>query len=105
MPIQRRDIRAAPPAESDEENLEAAVAEAAALIGKAKRPVIVADIELHRHGLTDTALAIARKFNIPIAATLLSKSLISETNPLYIGVYSGSLSEPVSQAYVEKSDC
>jgi len=105
MPIRRRPIRALPPPESDEENLQAAVAEAAAMMAKSKRPVIVADIELHRHGLTDMALAIARKFNIPIAATLLSKSLISETNPLYIGVYSGSLSEPVCQAYVEKSDC
>ena len=56
-------------------------------------------------GLTDLALEVAKKFNIPIAATLLSKSVISETNPLYIGVYSGSLSEPETQVYVEQSDC
>jgi indolepyruvate decarboxylase len=35
----------------------------------------------------------------------LSKSLISETSPLYIGVYSGGVSEPECQAYVETSDC
>jgi indolepyruvate decarboxylase len=92
-------------AESDEANLKAAIDEAATALAAARRPVIVADIELHRHGLTDIALAIARKFNIPIAATLLSKSLIGETNPLYIGVYSGGLSEPVCQKYVESSDC
>jgi indolepyruvate decarboxylase len=92
-------------ATSDKENLEACLKEAAEMIGRAKRPVIVADVELHRHGLTDIAVGIAEKFNIPIAATLLSKSVISETNPHYIGVYSGGLSEPACQAYVEGSDC
>jgi TPP-dependent 2-oxoacid decarboxylase len=105
LPIAPASARATATAKSDAENLEAAVAEAAEAIGNAKKPAIVADIELHRHGLTDLALEIAQKFNIPIAATLLSKSIISETNPLYIGVYSGGLSEPVCQEYVESSDC
>jgi indolepyruvate decarboxylase len=90
---------------SDPENLEACLKEAAEMIGGAKQPVIVADVELHRHGLTDLALTIAEKFNIPIAATLLSKSVIRETHPHYIGVYSGGLSEPACQDYVETSDC
>jgi indolepyruvate decarboxylase len=105
LPISPPTRRRAMHTESDAENLRAAIDEAAEVIARSKRPVIVADIELHRHGLTDAALAIARKFNIPIAATLLSKSLIGETNPLYIGVYSGGLSEPVCQNYVEGSDC
>lgn len=105
MPVklpQRRNL-AVP--ESDRENLEACIREAAEKINAAKQPVIVADVELHRHGLTDLAVAIAEKFNIPIAATLLSKSVISETNPNYIGVYSGGLSEAACQHYVETSDC
>jgi indolepyruvate decarboxylase len=105
MPIRLPQPKSEPAPHSDPENLEAALAEAVEMISAATQPVIVADIELHRHGLTDTALAIARKFNIPIAATLLSKSIIDETHPLYIGVYSGGLSEPVSQEYVESSDC
>lgn len=94
-----------PAPESDRENLEACLAETLAMINASKQPVIIADVELHRHGLTDLAVAIAEKFNIPIAATLLSKSIISETHPRYIGVYSGGLSEAVVQAYVEGSDC
>ncbi len=105
MPIRIPAQRPAPAPESDAENLEAALAEASALIAKARQPVIVADVELHRHGLTDLAVAIAEKFNIGIASTLLSKSVIAETNPLYIGVYSGGLSEPACQEYVETSDC
>ncbi len=105
MPCRPPTLRNLPAPESDRENLEAALAEAIERLTRAERPVIVADIELHRHGLTDIAVDIARKFNIPIAATLLSKSVISETNPLYIGVYSGGLSEAPVQEYIEKSDC
>jgi len=105
QPVRIPIIKNKPAQVSDAENLDAALSEAAEIISGAKQPVIVADVELHRHGLTDMALAIAKQFNIPIAATLLSKSVISESNPLYIGVYSGGLSEAPVQKYVEESDC
>jgi indolepyruvate decarboxylase len=91
--------------ESDTESLSAFIHEITHAINHAKQPVIIADIELHRHGLTDKVVEISQKFSLPISATLLSKSIVSETNPLYIGVYSGGLSEPACQKYVEESDC
>ncbi len=105
MPISTPIIRNLIPPISDPDNLDAAIEDAVAFINAAKNPVMIADVELHRHGLTDLAIGIARKFNIPIAATLLSKSLISEQNPLYIGVYSGGFSDPITQQIVEDSDC
>lgn len=105
MPVRLPVPRNLPAPESDAENLEAALAEAVEKINRAERPIIVADVELHRFNLTGLALAIAEKFNIPIAATLLSKSVISETSPLYMGVYSAALSEKICQDYVENSDC
>lgn len=105
MPIKLPHIKNHPAPASDRDNLDAALAEITERINGAKQPVIVADVELHRHGLTDLATAFAEKFNIPIASTLLSKSVISETSPLYIGVYSAALSEEVCQQYVESSDC
>jgi indolepyruvate decarboxylase len=105
MPVRIPARKNLPAPESDAESLEACIKEAAEFINRAQKPVIIADVELHRHGLTDIALAFAKKFNIPIAATLLSKSVISETDPLYIGVYSGGMSEPACQEYVESSDC
>ncbi len=95
----------AAPLPSDADNLQAALEDALQMIEGAERPVIIADIELHRHGLTDLALDIAERFQIPIASTLLSKSIIDERNPLYIGVYSGGLSEAETQKMVEESDC
>ena len=62
-------------------------------------------MELNRYNLVDEAVALATKFDIPIASTLMSKSLISESHPLFIGVYSGPLSEDVVRNYVDTSDC
>lgn len=105
MPIAPPVLRNFVPPISDPDNLEAALEDAVHFINTAKHPVIIADVELHRHGLTDLAIELASTFNIPIASTLLSKSLISEKNPLYIGVYSGGFSEPETQNLVEESDC
>ena len=106
MPIGKipADARRATP-KSNPNNLSALLEDAASAINKAKQPVIIADIELHRHGLVKEALAFATKFNIPVASTLMSKSIISETHPLFIGVYSGPLSDASVQKYVEESDC
>ena len=105
MPIKAPPLVNKPTIESDADNLATMIEDAAAMIGRAKQPVIIADVELHRHGLTPLALAVAERFNIPVASTLLSKSIIAETHPLFIGVYSGSLSEASVQRYVEDSDC
>ena len=91
--------------EGDAESLAACIEEAVAAINNAKKPVILAGIELHRHGLTDQVMRIAEKFNIPVAATLLAKSVFREVHPLYIGVYSGAFSEKECQDYVDESDC
>ena len=104
MPIKVPTLINKPAPESDAENLAAMIEDTLLMIKNAKQPVIIADVELHRHGLTDLALKVAETFNIPIASTLLSKSIVSENHPLFIGVYSGSLSESSVQRYVEDSD-
>lgn len=93
------------PQTSDAETLHALIEDAVEAINKAKQPVIIADIELHRHNLVNEVMQLASKFNIPVASTLLSKSIVSETDPLYIGVYSGPLSDASVERYVEESDC
>ena len=93
------------PRHSDPEALAEAVTEAAERIAAAKRPVIVAGIELHRHGLQADAVALAEASGIPIAATVLSKSVISEVHPLYIGLYEGAMGRREVTEFVEASDC
>ncbi|MBN1344698.1 MAG: alpha-keto acid decarboxylase family protein [Phycisphaerae bacterium] len=104
-PIRPPRVKKPVPAVSDQESLAECLREATGFINQAKRPVILAGIELHRHKVTRLALDLAESFNIPMAADILSKSVIGETHPLYIGVYSGALSEPPCRDYVDQSDC
>jgi indolepyruvate decarboxylase len=91
---------------SDPDTLKASLEETLELLADAKKPVILAGVELHRYGLTDLAVRLAEKLNIPIAADLLSKSAVAENHPLYLGVYGGAMSsDPAVRAYVESADC
>lgn len=82
-----------------------AIREATAMIADAKRPAILADVEIHRFGLQSKVIELAERFNIPIAATVLGKSVVAETHPLYMGVYEGALGHDSVREYVESSDC
>jgi len=46
-----------------------------------------------------------KKTAIPVAATILSKSVIGEYHPLYMGVYEGAVGHESVRTYVESSDC
>ena len=91
---------------SDSEALKAALEETLQLLRDARKPVLLAGVELHRFGLTDVAIRLAERMNIPIAADLLSKSAVRENHPLYLGVYGGAMSSDRHvREYVESSDC
>jgi indolepyruvate decarboxylase len=94
-----------PEPESDAQALKASLDETLEMMRAAKKPVILAGVELHRFGLTDVCVRLAEKLNIPIAADLLSKSAVAENHPLYLGVYGGAMSSDAHvRAYVESSD-
>jgi indolepyruvate decarboxylase len=95
----------AAPEKSDPHTLEAALHETLALIRAAKKPVILAGVELARYRLARSVVRMAERMNIPIAADLLSKSAVPEDHPLYIGVYGGAMSSDEHvRKYVESSD-
>jgi indolepyruvate decarboxylase len=99
MPVSARPV-------SDADVLKAALDEAIEMVRGAKKPVILAGVELHRFGLTDLAVKMAERMNIPIAADLLSKSAVTENHPLYLGVYGGAMSsDQFVRDYVESADC
>ena len=53
--------------------------------------MILADVEIHRFGLQDELLALAEEARLPIATTILGKSVVSEAHPLFVGVYEGAM--------------
>jgi indolepyruvate decarboxylase len=91
--------------DSDPQAVAEAAAEAADLLANAQRPMIVAGIEIHRFGLQDKVIALAEQMGVPMAATLLGKSVVPEKHPLYIGLYEGAMGHAEVTRYVEDSDC
>src|SRR5438046_419214 len=90
---------------SERKSLNAALAEAEAMIQSARQPVILADVEVHRFGLQDELLSLVEKTRIPVAATVLGKSVLGEQHPLYLGIYEGAMGRDDVRQYVEDSDC
>jgi indolepyruvate decarboxylase len=93
------------PASFDPAVLEEAVAECLEKLNRAQRPMIIAGVEIHRFGLQKQVLRLAEEAKIPVAATILGKSVIGEKHPLYIGIYEGAMGHQQVTEYVEQSDC
>jgi indolepyruvate decarboxylase len=93
------------PATFDPAVLEEAVAECLEKLNRAERPMIIAGVEIHRFGLQRQVLQLAEEAKIPVAATILGKSVIGEKHPLYVGIYEGAMGHQQVTEYVEQSDC
>jgi TPP-dependent 2-oxoacid decarboxylase len=91
--------------ESDIDSLKEAINEAKEMIKFSRKPIIVAGVEIHRFGLQRAILTLIKKTGIPVVSTVLSKSVISENNPLYLGVYEGAMGHEWVRRSVESSDC
>ncbi len=90
---------------SDPDALRESIEEASHLLRSAKRPMILADVEVHRFGLQDDLLHLAESAGLPIATTILGKSVIPENHPLFVGIYEGAMGRDEVTQYVEESDC
>lgn len=106
------DVPCAPPGEfpvpvvtSDEGALRECLDEAAGMLRRARRPVILAGVEIHRFGLQEALLTLVEGSGWPVAATILGKSVIAETHPQYLGVYEGAMGREDVRRVVEGADC
>lgn len=89
---------------SDPDALVEALDEAMALLSAASRPVILGGVELHRYGLMQDFCRLVEASTLPVATTLLGKTVISELHPQAIGVYEGGISRQEIRDIVERSD-
>lgn len=81
----------------------AAVARAAAMLAKAKRPVILAGGGVHLSGAQATLTAFAESQGIPVAHTLSGKGAIPCVHPLSLGLF-GRYSR-IANDVIERADC
>jgi indolepyruvate decarboxylase len=90
---------------SDPETLAEAVGEAVEMLYRSRKPVIIAGIEIHRFGLQRKLIELAERNQVPVASLLLSKSVVRENHPLFVGVYEAGMGRPEVTKFVEESDC
>ena len=93
----------APP--TDKDNLEEAIKDVEQFLSEAKRPAILASVEIARYNLSESMVKFAEKNQIPIATTMLGKSLVNEKHPLFAGIYCGVDSEEHTRNIIDESDC
>ena len=96
---------AAPAPRSDPDVLREALDQMVDRLRQARQPVVLAGVELHRFGLQDKLLELLEKTRLPVAATVLSKSIVRENHPCFLGVYEGAMGHEAVRDYVEASDC
>ena len=75
------------------------------MLATVERPVLLVGAEVHRFHLQEDVANLIERVNIPVAATLLGKSVIREDHPLFIGVYGGLIGRDEVQKFVHESDC
>lgn len=78
---------------SDTETLDEALSETVSLLKSAKTPAILAGVEIHRFGIQEDLLQLVEHSKIPVAATIMGKTVIDECHPSYLGIYQGKVGE------------
>ncbi|HEX8165623.1 MAG TPA: thiamine pyrophosphate-binding protein [Beijerinckiaceae bacterium] len=81
----------------------AATEQAAAMLAKAERPLVLAGGGVHISGAADALTAFARAFAIPVAHTMTGKGAIACTDPLSAGLFGRY--DRIANALIEESDC
>ena len=100
------------PSDFDEVELkvdEDAVAEAAGAIiqrlNRARLPVLIVGVEVHRFGLRDAVVRLAERLSVPVASSFLGRGVFPTQHPQFIGTYLGVVSPQPMRQLVEESDC
>ncbi len=81
----------------------ASTARAAALLAKARRPLVLAGGGVHISGAADVLTDFARACAIPVAHTMTGKGAISCTDPLSAGLFGRY--DRIANALIEEADC
>ncbi len=89
---------------SDARKLREAVAETAERIRAAKRPLLIAGVELYREGAEKSFLRLAESLGAPVVTTILAKGVFPMDHPLHMGVHIGPFSPPEVEKRVRAAD-
>ncbi|MHB8336084.1 MAG: alpha-keto acid decarboxylase family protein [Ignavibacteriaceae bacterium] len=90
---------------SDQIALREAIKEAVTMLNKAKKPIVIGDVELIRFKLQMEFAGLLDKTGFPYVTMMLGKTLLSEHHPQFIGLFEGDRSREYVRNRVESADC
>jgi len=90
---------------SDQDVLKEAIQEALGMLEKAKKPVVVGDVELIRFKLQKEFAGFLDKTGFPYTTMMLGKAVLSEHHPQFIGLFEGDRSRDYVRNRVSSADC
>jgi indolepyruvate decarboxylase len=93
------------PARSDPNALGEAIKEALEMLDKARKPVVIGDVELIRFNLQKEFADFVDKTGFPYVTMMLGKTVLSEHHPQFIGLFEGARSRDYVRDRVENADC
>ncbi len=89
---------------SEPRKLAEAVAETAARLRKAKRPILIGGVELSRERAERDLVRLAEKLGSPVVTTILAKGVFPMDHPLHMGIHVGPFSAPAIAKRVRGAD-
>jgi indolepyruvate decarboxylase len=90
---------------SDQDALGEAIREAVKMIDKSQKPIVIGDVELIRFKLQKDFALFLDKTGFPYVTMMLGKTVLSEHNPQFIGLFEGDRSREYVRNRVESADC
>ena len=93
------------PVKSDPKALEEAVSAIVDKISKARMACLLPGIFVDRYGFKDLTTKVVNASGLPYVTMPMDKSVLDETNPSYLGLYTGHLIYPEISEFVESCDC
>jgi indolepyruvate decarboxylase len=93
------------PAPSNADALREAIKEALGMLEKAQKPVVIAGVELIRFKLQKEFAGFLDKTGFPYVTMMLGKTVLSENNPQFIGLFEGDRSRAYVRNRVGSADC
>lgn len=90
---------------SNPDSLQSALEAITTTLKNAKSACVLPGIFLNRYGLHQKALELIETLHLPFATMMMDKTTLDETHPLYIGMYTGILTNPKIRAFIEGCDC
>jgi indolepyruvate decarboxylase len=89
----------------DEKAVAAAAAAIIQRLGRARLPVLIVGVEVHRFGLRDAVVRFAERLRVSVASSFLGRGVFPTRHEQFIGTYLGAVSPQPMRHLVEQSDC